>query len=52
LADEELIKMVEKDLKKKLKKDLAAPVVFISAATGMGIEKLKDNIMKMLDKKD
>ncbi len=52
LADEELIKMVEKDLKKKLKKDLAAPVVFISAATGLGIEKLKDNIMKMLDKKD
>lgn len=52
LADEDLIKMIEKDLKKKLKKELAAPVIFISAATGMGIEKLKDNIMKLLDKKE
>jgi GTP-binding protein len=51
LADEELIKMVEKDLKKKLKKDLATPVIFISAATGMGIDKLKDLIMKLLDTK-
>jgi GTPase len=50
MADEELIKMVEKDLKKRLKKELAAPIIFISAATGFGIEKLKDNIMKMLDK--
>ena len=54
LADEELIKMVEKDLKKKLKgkstkKEDALTILFISAATGLGIEKLKDELMKKLD---
>lgn len=58
LADEELIKMTEKDLKKKLKPSARSktqdqreiPVFFISAVTGFGIEKLKDGIMRMLDK--
>jgi GTPase len=50
LADEELIKMIAKDLKKKLSKEKGMPVLFISAATGSGIENLKDEIMKMLDK--
>src|SRR5207248_973443 len=54
LADEELMKMVEKDLKKKLKgkgakKEDSLTTLFISAATGLGIEKLKDELMKKLD---
>ncbi|HWB63918.1 MAG TPA: GTPase, partial [Chitinophagales bacterium] len=52
LADEELIKMTEKELKKKLKKEAAVPLIFISAATGYGIDKLKDQVMKVLDKKE
>ena len=50
LADEELIKMVGKDLKKKLVKEKGMPILFFSAATGLGVENLKDEIMKMLDK--
>ena len=50
MADEELIKMVEKDLKKGLKKEGAITTFFISAVTGFGIDKLKNGIMKMLDK--
>ena len=50
LADEELLKMIEKDLKKGLKKkDKPATTQFISAATGAGMETLKDEIMKLLD---
>lgn len=50
LVDDELRKMIEKELKKKLK-DEGEPVstFFISAATGLGIEKLKDAIMQKLD---
>jgi GTPase len=50
LADEELLKMIEKDLKKNLKKEGPIETHFISAATGTGTEKLKNGIMKMLDK--
>ncbi len=49
MADEELMKMVEKDLKKSLKKEGNISTYFISAVTGLGIEKLKNGIMKMLD---
>ena len=49
MADEELLKMVEKDLKKGLKKEGSINTFFISAVTGMGIDKLKTGIMKMLD---
>jgi GTP-binding protein len=57
LANEELLKLTEKDIKKRLKKELKSadgqvmPLLFISAATGFGIEKLKDTIMKLLDNK-
>lgn len=57
LANEELLKMTEKDIKKRLKKELQPqaeqkmPLLFISAVTGFGIEKLKDSIMKLLDNK-
>ncbi len=48
LADEELLKMIDKELKKELKgKDKITPL-YISAATGFGVEKLKDGIMKKL----
>lgn len=47
LVDDELRKMIEKDLKKQLKTESIAPL-FISAATGFEIEKLKDKIMKLL----
>jgi GTP-binding protein len=50
LVDEELRKLIEKDLKKKLKKDENIAPLFISAATGLGIEKLKDAVMKILSK--
>ena len=49
MADEELLKMVEKDLKKGLKKEGPINTFFISAVTGFGIDKLKNGIMKMLD---
>jgi GTP-binding protein len=52
LADEELRKMTEKEVKSQLKKEDSTPVLFISSATGLGMEKLKDAIMKKLDKKD
>jgi GTP-binding protein len=45
LADEELIKMVREDLKNNLLKEEKMALVFISAVTGMGIDKLKDEIM-------
>lgn len=50
LADEELRKMVEKDLKKKLK-DAGenVPLIFFSSATNYNLEKLKDEVMKKLD---
>lgn len=52
LVDDELQKMVEKDLKVQLKKagENLTPI-FISGVSGMGIEKLKDAIMKKLDSK-
>ncbi len=61
LADEELRKMIEKDLKKKLTGNRRpetgnkttvnrqpSSVIFISAATNYNIDKLKDEIMKKL----
>lgn len=50
MVDDELQKMIEKDLKAALKKagENITPL-FISGVTGMGIEKLKDAIMKKLD---
>ena len=51
LVDEELRKMIEKDIKKKLKAFDNAPLLFISAATQSGIDKLKDAIVKGIDKK-
>lgn len=50
MIDEELQKMIEKELKAQLKKagENISPL-FISGVTGMGIEKLKDAIMKILD---
>jgi GTPase len=48
LADDELLKMIEKDLKKQLKTEERITPLFISAATGFGIDKLKDAIMKTL----
>lgn len=55
LADEELITMTGKELKKKLKgkgkgKEENLDIIFISAATGMGIDGLKDAIMQRLNK--
>ncbi|MFN8287360.1 MAG: GTPase ObgE [Chitinophagales bacterium] len=51
LVDEELRKMIEKDLKQKLKKEkIGLSPLFISAATNFNLEKLKDEIMKVLDK--
>lgn len=50
LADEELQKMMEKDLKKKLKAaGENVPLIFFSSATNYHIEMLKDSIMKKLD---
>jgi GTP-binding protein len=50
MVDSELQKMVEKELKQKLKdSNENIDVVFISAVSGLGIEKLKDGIMKKLD---
>lgn len=50
LADAELQKMIEKELKKKLKAaGENAPIVFFSSATGYHLYKLKDEIMKKLD---
>ncbi|MFN8297539.1 MAG: GTPase ObgE [Chitinophagales bacterium] len=53
LVDEELRKLIEKDLKKQLKKsgESDMPLLFISAAAQTNTEKLKDTIMKLLDKK-
>ena len=48
LVDDELRKMVEKDLKKKLKTESNVTLLFISAATNYHIDKLKDEIMKKL----
>jgi GTP-binding protein len=52
IVDDELRKMIEKELKaeaKKAKSELkGATTLFISAATGFNIEKLKDEIMKKL----
>lgn len=51
LVDSELRKMIEKDLKQQLKKEqVSLSPIFISAATNFGLEKLKDEIMKVLDK--
>jgi GTP-binding protein len=50
LADAELQKMIEKELKKKLKAaGENVPIVFFSSATGYHLYKLKDEIMKKLD---
>ena len=51
LVDEELRKMIEKEVKKKLKAIETVPLIFISAATNFNIEKLKDGIVKYIDKK-
>jgi len=57
LANDELLSLTEKDIKKRLRKELkpegghTIPLLFISAATGLSIEKLKDTIMKLLDNK-
>lgn len=58
LVDEELRTMLEKEVKKNLKtigektgKD-GMPLLFISSASMLNIDKLKDEIMKKLDKKD
>jgi GTPase len=48
LVDEELRKMIEKDLKKGLKGKEKITPLYISAATGFGIDTLKDEIMKKL----
>lgn len=50
MVDDELQKMIEKEVKANLKGigEKITPI-FISAATGQGIEKLKDLIMKQLD---
>ncbi len=49
LVDEELRKMIEKDLKKRIKDEgLQITPLFISAAANYNIEKLKDEIMKKL----
>ena len=45
LSDEELRKMIEKDIKPKLK---GTKFIFISAASNYNIDKLKDEIMKKL----
>lgn len=49
MADEELLKMTEKEIKAKLKKE-KVPLFFISGVSGFGLEKLKTGIMKLLDK--
>lgn len=43
LADEELIKLMKKELPRNV------PHVFISSATGLGIQKLKDKLWEMLN---
>jgi len=48
MVDEELRKMIEKEVKKKLKAEENTTPLFISAATGYHIDKLKDEIMKKL----
>ncbi|MES2621419.1 MAG: GTPase ObgE [Bacteroidota bacterium] len=45
LVDEELRKMIDKELKKELKGKEKITPTYISAATGLGIDKLKDEIM-------
>lgn len=51
LLDEELQKMLEKDLKKKMKSEDSVTTLFISAAANQNIDKLKDAVMKLLEKK-
>lgn len=48
LADDELLKLVEKDLKKKLSKKNTVDFTFFSAATGFGIDKLKDKLWELM----
>lgn len=52
MVDDELLKMIQKELKAKMgtaKSEFkGTKTVFISAATGFGIDKLKDEIMKKL----
>ena len=56
LVDDELRKMIEKELKAEMKKEFSGagklPLLFISAATGFQIEKLKDEIVKRIDSKE
>lgn len=53
LVDDELRKMIEKELKAAIKKEAALfgklPIIFISAATNYNIEKLKDEVVKGID---
>lgn len=48
LADDELLKLVEKDLKKSFPKKDSTEFVFFSSATGLGIEKLKDKLWELM----
>ncbi len=53
IVDDELRKLIEKELKSSLKKDSAImgklPLIFISSAINYNIEKLKDEIVKGID---
>jgi GTP-binding protein len=48
LADDELLKLVEKDLKKSFPKKDSTEFVFFSSATGLGIETLKDKLWELM----
>jgi GTP-binding protein len=48
-VDEETRTMLEKDIKKKMPKKQPIEYVFISSATGYGIDKLKDMLWSRLN---
>lgn len=50
LADGELMKLAEKEIKKELSKKDKTEFVFFSSATGFGIEKLKDKLWELMKK--
>ena len=49
LVDKEMLEMLEKDLKAKLKGRLKIDFIFISSATQSNIEKLKDELWKRIN---
>ncbi|MBX2903358.1 MAG: GTPase ObgE [Chitinophagales bacterium] len=49
LADAELLQLVEADIKQQLGKKDSTEFVFFSAATGLGIEKLKDKLWALME---